>query len=174
MFYRPNREQRPIAVTVEILLWVLVALLVIVGLAGSILPVLPGAPLIFVGFLLAAWIDNFQRVTWVTLLVLGLLALLSSAVDFLATALGARRIGASRLAIIGALVGTVIGLLFGIPGLILGPFAGAVIGELMSHGQLQQASRAGVATWLGLIFGTVAKLALALLMIGVFAAAYFY
>ena len=161
-------------VTAEILMWVLAGALVLAGLAGTVLPVLPGAPLIFAGLLLAAWIDDFQRVTWVTLLVLGLLTLASMATDFIATALGARRVGATRLAVIGALVGTVVGLLFGIPGLIFGPFIGAVVGELMSHGGVQQASRVGVATWLGLIFGTIAKLAFALMMIGVFAAAYFY
>jgi uncharacterized protein len=161
-------------VTAEILMWVLAGALVLAGLAGTVLPVLPGAPLIFAGLLLAAWIDDFQRVTWVTLLVLGLLTLASMATDFIATALGARRVGATRLAVIGALVGTVVGLLFGIPGLIFGPFIGAVVGELVSHGGVQQASRVGVATWLGLIFGTIAKLAFALMMIGVFAAAYFY
>jgi uncharacterized protein len=155
-------------------MWLVAGALVLAGLAGTVLPVLPGAPLIFAGLLLAAWIDDFQRVTWITLALLGLLALLSLATDVLATALGARRVGATRLAIIGALLGTVIGLAFGIPGLVFGPFVGAVVGELLAHGQLQQASRVGVATWLGLIFGTLAKLALALTMIGVFAAAYFY
>jgi uncharacterized protein len=163
-----------VQVTAEVLMWLLAGALVLAGLAGTVLPVLPGAPLIFAGLVLAAWIDDFQRVTWITLSLLGLLAVLSLAIDVLATALGARRVGATRLAIIGALLGTVIGLAFGIPGLVFGPFVGAVVGELLAHGRLQQASRVGVATWLGLIFGTIAKLALALTMIGVFAAAYFY
>ncbi len=160
--------------TVEILMWVLAGAIVLAGLAGTILPVLPGVPLIFFGLLLAAWIDNFQRVTWVTLFLIGLLAVASLAVDFVATALGARRVGASRLAIIGALIGTVIGLFFGIPGIIFGPFVGAVVGELISHRQINQASRVGMATWLGLVFGTIAKLVFALTMIGIFAAAYIY
>jgi uncharacterized protein YqgC (DUF456 family) len=109
----------------------------------------------------------------VTLVLLGLLTLASFAIDFAATALGAKRVGATKLAVIGAALGTLAGLFLGIPGLILGPFVGAVAGELLSHGQVQQATRAGVATWIGLLFGTLAKLALVFTMLGVFAFAYF-
>jgi uncharacterized protein YqgC (DUF456 family) len=158
----------------QVLMWALACILVSVGFAGTILPVLPGAPLIFGGLFLAAWIDNFQRVTWVTLAVLGVLTVLSLVVDFVATGISAHRVGATRLATIGALLGSLIGIFFGIPGLILGPFVGAVAGELMSHGQIEQASRVGVATWTGLILGTVAKLGLAFTMVGIFVAAYFY
>ena len=89
------------------------------------------------------------------------------------TALGAKRVGATRLAVIGAALGTVLGIFLGLPGLLLGPFAGAVIGELLSHGKIEQATRAGVATWIGLLFGTIAKLGLVFTMLGLFAAAYF-
>ena len=156
-------------------LWlVLAAVLVCVGLAGSVLPALPGVPLVFAGLLLAAWAEDFERVTWITLVVLGLLTIISFVIDFAATALGAKRVGATKLAVAGALVGTVLGIFFGPPGLILGPFVGAVAGEMLSHGKMQQAARAGLATWMGLIFGTLAKLALVFTMLGVFAAAYFF
>src|SRR3546814_1584053 len=95
-------------------LWyVLAALMVIVGLAGTILPALPGLPLVFGGMLLAAWADGFERVEWWWLLVLGALTALSMVIDFWATAAGAKRVGASRKAVVGAVVGTVAGLFFG-------------------------------------------------------------
>jgi uncharacterized protein len=158
---------------IEIWIWLLAVVLVVAGIAGAVLPALPGVPLVFAGLLAAAWADDFQRVGVVALVVLGLLTVLSFVVDFLATVLGAQRVGATRLALVGAALGTLLGLFFGLPGLILGPFAGAVIGELVSHGRVQQATRAGLATWVGLLFGTLAKLALAFTMLGVFAAAYF-
>jgi len=155
-------------------LWyLLAALLVIGGVAGAVLPALPGVPMVFAGLLVAAWADDFTRVGVLTLVLLGILTLASFAIDFAATALGARRVGATRLAVAGAAVGTFAGIFFGIPGLILGPFVGAVAGEMLSHGQVQQATRAGIATWIGLLFGTLAKLALVFTMLGVFAFAYF-
>lgn len=157
----------------DVWLWLLAAVLVLVGLAGSVLPALPGVPLVFGGLLVAAWIDDFARVTWLPLVVLGLLTIVSFAIDLAATALGAQRVGATRLAIVGALVGTLVGVFLGIPGLILGPFVGAVAGEMISHGKVEQAARAGLATWMGLIFGTLSKVALVFAMLGVFALAYF-
>jgi uncharacterized protein YqgC (DUF456 family) len=157
----------------DIVWYVVAAILVLVGLAGSVLPALPGVPLVFAGLLVAAWADDFTRVGAATIVALGLLTLVSFAIDFAATAMGAKRVGATRLAIAGAALGTFAGVFLGIPGLILGPFVGAVVGEMLSHGELQRATRAGVATWVGLLFGTLAKLALVFTMIGVFAVAYF-
>jgi uncharacterized protein len=157
----------------EAITWILAVIMVALGIAGSVLPALPGVPLVFGGLVLAAWADDFQRVGPLPLVVLGLLVLVSFAIDFLATVLGAKRVGATKLALLGAAVGTVVGVFLGLPGLILGPFVGAVLGELASHGKVEQAARAGVATWIGLLFGTLAKLALIFTMLGVFAAAYF-
>jgi hypothetical protein len=148
-------------------------LLIVLGVLGSVLPGLPGVPLVFVGLVAAAWADDFQRVGWVVLGLLGLMTFVSFAIDFIAASLGAKRVGATPLAIAGALAGTLIGVFLGLPGLILGPFVGAVAGELISHGKLEQAGRAGLATWVGLLFGTLAKLALIFTMLGVFATAYF-
>jgi uncharacterized protein YqgC (DUF456 family) len=159
--------------TSETWMYVLAGVLVFAGLAGAILPALPGVPLVFGGLLVAAWADDFQRVSWFVLVVLGLLTLLSFVIDFAATALGAKRVGASKLAIVGALIGTLAGFVLGLPGLIFGPFAGAVAGEMLTHGEMQKATRAGFATWVGLIFGTLAKLALVFTMLGVFAFAWF-
>ncbi len=160
--------------SVEVLWWVLALLMVGIGIAGSVLPALPGVPLVFAGLLLAAWAGGFEQVGAFPLVVLGVLTLLSFAIDITATAMGAKRVGATKLAVVGAALGTLAGLFLGLPGLILGPFAGAVAGELMSHGQVQQATRAGVATWIGLLFGTLAKLALIFTMLGLFALAYIF
>ena len=154
-------------------MFVLAGLLVFTGLAGSILPALPGVPLVFGGLLLAAWADDFQRVSWVVLVILGLMTVLSFAIDFAATAMGAKRVGASKLAIVGALIGTLGGFVLGLPGLIFGPFVGAVTGEMLTHGEMQRATRAGFATWVGLVFGTLTKLALVFTMLGIFAFAWF-
>jgi uncharacterized protein YqgC (DUF456 family) len=151
----------------------LAAAMVLAGLAGSVLPALPGVPLVFGGLLVAAWADDFHRVGWLVLSLLGLLTLLSFVIDFAATALGAKRVGATRLAIVGAAAGAILGIFLGIPGLILGPFIGAVAGELISHGKIEQAGKVGLATWVGLLFGTLAKLALVFTMVGIFMLAYF-
>jgi hypothetical protein len=160
--------------SIEVLWWVLALLLVAIGVAGSVLPALPGVPLVFAGLLLAAWAGGFEQVGPFPLVILGLLTMMSFAIDLAATALGAKRVGATKLAVVGAALGTLAGLFLGLPGLILGPFVGAVAGELMSHGQVQQATRAGIATWIGLLFGTLAKLALVFTMIGLFALAYVF
>ncbi len=155
------------------LLWLLVALLVLVGLAGAVLPAIPGVPLVLAGLWLAAWIDNYTLVSGWTIGVLAVLTLLALAVDLVATALGAKKVGASRLAVTGAVLGTILGLSFGLPGLLLGPFVGAVAGEMVARGRFSQAMDVGVATWMGLLLGTLAKLALSLAMVGIFVAAYF-
>lgn len=157
----------------ETLALVLAVALVLLGLAGSVLPALPGVPMVFAGLVVAAWAQDFEQVSWLTLGILGLLTVLSFVIDFAATALGAKRVGATKLAVVGAMLGTFAGFFLGIPGLILGPFVGAVAGEMLSHGRMQQATRAGVATWMGLLFGTLAKLALVFTMLGVFAFAWF-
>ena len=156
------------------LLWFAVAALVLIGLAGAVLPAIPGVPLVFAGLWLGAWIDGYEKVSawWVG--VFGVLALVAMAVDMVATALGAKKVGASRLAIAGAVIGTFAGLFMGgLVGVLIGPFVGAVAGELIARGRMDQAMDVGIATWMGFLFGTLAKIALSLAMIGVFAAAYF-
>jgi hypothetical protein len=156
----------------DTLLYLLAALLVIIGIAGSILPALPGLPVVFCGLLLAAWVGDFETVGWMTLTLLGVLTLLAMAVDLVASLLGTRRVGASGLAVLGAAIGTVVGLFFGLPGLLLGPFAGALVGELLAGRGMQQAARAGIGAWIGFVVGTLAKLGLAFTMLGVYLVAW--
>ena len=156
-----------------IILSILGAALAIVGLAGMILPVIPGALILFIGLFLAAWADDFSYVGVWTLSVLGVLAGLTYVVDFMAGAFGVKRFGASPRAMVGAAVGTVVGLFFGLVGVVIGPFIGASIGELMTSRNLETAGRAGIGATLGLAIGAAAKLALAFTMLGVFAVARF-
>lgn len=150
------------------LLWALAIVLIVGGLIGLVLPALPGPVLLFAGFVVGAWAEDFRYIGIETLSVLGVLAVLAYVADFVAGSLGASRYGASRYAVIGAAVGAVVGIFFGPIGVLLGPFAGAVLGELLARKTLRDASRAGFGATLGMIIGTAAKLALGFAMLGLF------
>jgi uncharacterized protein YqgC (DUF456 family) len=159
------------------LFYLIAVALILIGLIGTLLPALPGLPLVFAGMLLAAWAGGFQHVGIPMLVLLGVLTLVSLVVDFWATALGAKRVGASRKAIIGAMLGTFAGLFFGPLGLLLGPFVGALVGELLHRRRLRgsdlgDAAKIGFGTWLGILLGVVLKLGLAFAMLGLFALAW--
>lgn len=151
-----------------ILLYVLAVVLVGLGLAGLVLPALPGAPLLFVGLLLAAWADHFAYVGFWTLLVIALLGVLTVSADFVAGSVGAKGFGASPRALAGAALGGTFGIVFGPFGVLLGPFVGAVLGELSSTRELKQAGKAGIGATLGLVLGIAFKMALGFSMVGVF------
>jgi uncharacterized protein len=152
----------------DIALYVLAALLIVGGMAGAVLPTLPGIPMIFGGIWLAAAVDHYRHLGMWWLLIIGLLGSVGVIVDFIAGALGARRVGASRLALWGASLGTLIGVFFGVPGLVFGPFVGALLGELVSGNSVLRSAHVGVGTWLGLLFGTLLKLVISFVMIGLF------
>jgi hypothetical protein len=158
--------------SVGLLLWILAVGLVAVGVVGTVVPGLPGAILVLAGLALAAWIDGFARVGVATLAVLAGLTLAAYALDFVATAVGARRFGTSWWGVLGAVLGTLGGLFFGPVGLVIGPFVGAFLLELLARRDLRQAGRAGLGAWLGLLLGTAGRLALVLAMVGVFVVAY--
>jgi len=151
-----------------LILWIFSGILTATGLAGLLLPLLPGAPLLFLGLLLGAWAENFHYVGIWTLLALALMALLTYLVEFAASALGVKKFDGSNRAMLGAVLGGIIGLFLGIPGILLGPFVGAVIGELSLQRTLDQAGRAGFGTVVGLAIGLAGKLALGIAMIGLF------
>lgn len=148
------------------LLWILVVLLIVAGLAGTVLPALPGAALVFAGVLLAGWIDDFARVSVWTVLVCGVLMLVAWAADYVSAMLGAKRAGASRLAIVGAAIGTVAGLAFGFVGVLFLPLVGAAVGEYLADRDAARAAHVGVSTWIGLVIGTVAKVVISFVMVG--------
>ncbi len=152
---------------------VLGLLLIGVGLVGTVLPALPGAPVVLGGLALLAGSDGFTRVSWPTFAILAVMTGLVYLVDFASGALGAQQVGASARAVWGAAVGGLLGIFFGIPGLILGPFVGAVVGELTVRREWRRAGRVGLGTWLGVALGTVAKIALVVAMLGVFGFSWF-
>ena len=151
-----------------VLLWIIAVLLVLVGIAGAVLPNVPGPILVFGGLVLAAWAEGFAQVGGTTIAILALLTVLAYAAELGASALGAKSVGASQWGVVGAAAGTVVGLFLGIPGLILGPFVGAVIGEYATRRDLGRASAAGLGTWLGIVIGAALELSLLFMMIGIF------
>jgi uncharacterized protein YqgC (DUF456 family) len=159
---------------VHILLCVIATALIVAGLVGAIMPTLPGIPLIFGGIWLIAGVDRYHHVGLGWLLVIAGVGTVGLTLDLLAGALGAKRVGASKQAIWGALVGTVIGLFLGLPGLLLGPFFGAVLGELAAGNSVLRSTHVGVSAWFGLIFGTIIKLVSSLMMVALFAAGWWW
>lgn len=152
----------------SVLLWVVGGILTAVGLSGMLLPIVPGAPVLFLGLLLGAWAENFHYVGFWTLLILALMTVLTYVVEFAASALGVKKYGGSNRAMVGAALGGIIGMFMGIPGILFGPFIGAVIGELSLQRNLDEASRAGFGTVVGLAIGLAGKFAIGIAMIGLF------
>jgi uncharacterized protein YqgC (DUF456 family) len=150
------------------LVWTLCVVCIVVGFLGTIAPILPGAPLIFLGILIAAWWEDFSRISVLTVVIAGVFASLAIVVDLVASYVGAKRVGASKAALFGSIVGSLVGMFFLLPGLIVGPFIGALAGEWWSAQNLSRATRVGLGTWLGMIVGTAAKIGLSLTMIGIF------
>lgn len=148
--------------------------LIIVGVATVALPAVPGAAIAYLGIVLVAWADGFTRIGAAMLLALAGVALVASFIDNVTGVLGARYGGASGWGVAGALLGAIVGLAFGLPGMVLGPFVGAVALELLKNPELGRAWRAGLGTFLGLLAGAVLKSAATLLMVGVAVLAYFF
>ena len=155
----------------ETLWWVASTALILLGLAGIVLPVLPGTVLVLAGIVLGAWIDDFTRVGWLAVGTIAVLALLAWLMDYVAALLGAKRAGASRHAMVGAAIGTVAGVFTGLVGVLFMPLVGAAVGEFIARRHHGQALRVGIATWLGLLAGMLAKFVLAFMMIGIFVVA---
>ena len=150
------------------ILWIISVILTVTGLAGLLLPVVPGAPVLFLGLLFAAWAEDFRYIGVGTLLLLAGMAGLTYVVEVIASVLGVKKYGGSPRAMAGAVLGGIVGLFFGIPGILLGPFLGAVAGELSVQRSLDQASRAGFGTMVGLAIGVAGKLAIGIAMVGLF------
>jgi len=153
------------------LLWIAAVALIVIGVAGTILPAIPGVTLVFLGMLLAAWIDHFARIPVWLVVVFGVLTAVSWVVDYFAAAAGAKRAGASKLAVAGAFIGTLLGIFTGLWGLLFMPLVGAAVGEFVAQRDVLRAGRVGIATWLGLLVGTAVKVAIVFAMIGAFVVA---
>lgn len=152
------------------LLWILCAALILLGLAGTVLPVLPGTVLVWGGIVLGAWIDDFTRVGMTTVVAVSVLAVLAWGLDYVAGLMGAKKAGASKLALLGAAAGTMIGLFMGLVGVLFMPLVGAAAGEYLAQKNQTRAFQVGVATWVGIMVGVIAKVVLAFIMVGIFLA----
>ena len=154
-----------------IVLWMIAIVLIAIGLVGTVVPAVPGVTLMFAGMVLGAWVDDFARIPVWVLVILGALTAIAWIVDFAAAALGAKRVGASGRAVVGAAVGTIVGIFTGLWGLLFMPLVGAAIGEYSAQRDLRRAGKVGIATWLGLLLGTAVKIAIVFAMIGIFVGA---
>jgi hypothetical protein len=154
--------------SVDVLWWLLVVALIVLGVAGTVLPALPGTLFVLAGIVLGAWIDDFQRVGGVTLGVVTVLAVLAWVLDYVAGLLGAKKAGASRQALIGAALGTVAGLFMGLVGVLFMPLVGAAVGEYLAQRDHRNSLKVGVSTWVGMMLGMLAKVVLSFMMVGIF------
>jgi uncharacterized protein len=154
--------------------WLIAVLLIMLGVAGTFVPGIPGVLLVWGGMFLAAWSGGFSRIGWPTLAILALLAIVALLADVLGGVVGARRVGASRLALLGAAIGTLVGIFFGLVGALIGPFLGAAGGELLSRGRLLRAAHVGLGTWIGIALSMVARIVLVFAMLAVFVTSYLF
>jgi uncharacterized protein YqgC (DUF456 family) len=152
----------------SIILWIIAVILTFTGLAGLLLPIVPGAPVLFLGLLLGAWAEDFHHIGFWTLLILAAMAALTYVVEFVASVVGVKKYGGSNRAMAGAALGGIVGIFLGIPGILFGPFVGAVLGELSLQRSLDEASRAGIGTVVGMAIGMAGKFAIGIAMIGLF------
>ncbi len=157
----------------DLILKILAVMLVVAGIFGTLIPALPGSLLVLGGLVLIAWVDNFATIGWGTIGVLVAITALTFLVDFLASAHGTRKMGASTRAIWGATLGAFVGMFFGLPGFLFGPFIGAMAAQLSADRDLIRAGKVGFGAWMGMVVGIALKLALVFLMIGICAVAAF-
>ena len=148
-------------------------LIIIVGIAGCILPVIPGPPLTFAGVLVAQ-LTKFADLSFNTLFFLGVLAVVVQVLDYIVPAWGAKKFGGSRAGVWGSVIGLIIGIFFlplgpfGIVGILGGPFCGALVGEIMAGKKSDKAFRAAFGTFIGFVTGTLMKLATSFIIAGFF------
>ncbi len=157
--------------SMDVVWWVIAGLLIVAGIAGTVLPALPGPLFVLGGVVLAAWIDGFNRVGQAAVAIVAVLAVMAWILDYAAGLLGAKKVGASKQALMGAAIGTVVGLFAGFIGVLFMPLVGAAIGEYLARRDERNALKVGVATWLGIMAGLAAKVVIVFMMVGVFLAA---
>lgn len=159
---------------VTVLLAILCSVLLLAGLAGIVLPILPGVPLAWLGFFVYAIGTGFDRISITTTVVFSILMVLTLVLDLVAPMLGASKYKASKLGILGSFVGLMAGVIaFGFWGIILGPFIGALLGELVARKQPEQAFKSALGTLLGFLAGSLIKIVVVLTMAGFFIASLF-
>ena len=153
----------------EIALFSISLVIMLVGMAGIIVPIIPSIPLVWLGAFIYAIFTHFEKITWMLLLIFALITIFSIVLENLGNVYGAKKFGATRWGIIGSIVGTGIGFYMGGPiGLILGPIAGTVIFELIGGKGYKGALKSGLGNFVGFLGGSVMKIVVGLTMIGIF------
>ncbi len=148
----------------DIILVILGIIFLLIGIIGSVLPVIPGPPLAFISLIFLRFthfvetndLSEYSRLLWI----LGAVTIIITILDFIVPVWGTKKFGGSKAGTLGAGIGVLIGLFFGPPGLILGPFLGAFIGELLAGKDQKTSLRAGFGSFLGFIFGVAMKISL--------------
>jgi uncharacterized protein len=158
----------------DLLLLVLGVLIIVAGIVSLALPLVPGVAIIFLGIVVVAWADDFTRIGPVMLGALLALTLVAMVADNVAGMFGAKRAGASGWGVFGAGVGALVGLPFGLPGVILGPAIGALAFEYMKNPDLARAGKAGLGGLFGFVLAVVAKAVFGLTLVGLAIAAYVF
>ncbi len=155
--------------TYHIIVFIFSLLIMLAGLSGIILPIIPSTPLIWLGVFIYAIFDGFKSITWLLLLILAALTALSLVLDYFGGIIGAKKFGATRWGIIGSIIGSIGGFLGGgIIGLIIGPFIGAVLFEILFGKDYRTAFKSGMGTIVGFLGGAISKLVIGVIMIGIF------
>lgn len=145
---------------------ILVIVAMVIGAAGTVLPILPGIPLIFCAALFYGWFEGFKLITPTYLVILGILTVFSVLFSYLSTTFGARYFGSGRAGSWGAVIGLVLGIFVFPPiGILLGPFLGAFLGEYLTKNDPNQAVKAALGALIGLFSGIVFNLLIALGML---------
>lgn len=153
----------------ELFWWLIAIVLMAVGLIGTVLPIVPGTVIILAAAVIHQMMLGTEKsLGWWNIAVLVLLTLLSYALEFASGYFGAKKFGASKWGAFGAMVGAIVGLFFGIPGLIVAPIIGAIAGEIVAGKRLVSAGRAGWGTLLGNLVGLIGKLTIGLVMVSWF------
>lgn len=148
--------------------------LVVIGTLGVLLPALPGVPVLFGGLWLLAWLDGYEKISVLTMSVIGALALIAWLVDIFGSYITAKKFGASKQALWGVVIGALLGMFAGVVGLIIGPIIGGMIGEWMAHQDKTRATTVGLAAGLGFMLAFLVKIVLVIVMLVVFAYAYYF
>ena len=153
---------------VEVFGMCVAALVMLVGVLGSIIPIIPSTTLVLIAALGHKLVFGSQGSSLWVLVILGLITAFSFLIDHVATVIGAKKFGATWRGVTGAVVGGIIGLFCGLVGVLIGPFIGAVAFELAGQRNLRESSQAGIGTFVGLLAGALGKLACCMVMTGLF------
>ena len=152
----------------DIFLVIISALFIVSGLFGSVLPIIPGPPLSWLG-LLILHLTKAVQMSSTLLVITGIIAIIIFIMDYMIPAMGAKKFGGSKSGMIGTTIGLIVGLLIPIPGgIIIGPFLGAFIGEMLNKNNSKTAFKAAIGSFLGFLASTFIKFIVSVIYLGIY------